>query len=143
MEEYKPNCMSFENCVERIRMILREYEVDMREKVWTSADSVIKQVVERLKVDRICDGFYKWQLPVYFEKGALVWTTVGAPLKEISNCCHNEGDGFKFIGSGSLIYNSVELNAGDWMFIPRGKTYSFRVGKHGVVMYYVYECCAA
>lgn len=59
------------------------------------------------------------------------------------NHSHDEGDGFRFIVSGSILFDGRELHAGDWMFIPKGKTYSFKVGRSGVGICYCYACCCA
>ena len=43
--------------------------------------------------------------------------------------------------SGSIIYKGNELVAGDWMYIPQGVKYSFKVGPNGARMGYCYQCC--
>jgi hypothetical protein len=56
---------------------------------------------------------------------------------------HNEGDGVRFIASGSIKYNGQELTTGDWMYIRAGSEYEFEVGRYGAVMCYCYCCCCA
>jgi hypothetical protein len=47
----------------------------------------------------------------------------------------------RFIISGSIKYNGIELTAGDWMFVPKGEEYEFTVGPLGASMAYCYQCC--
>jgi hypothetical protein len=56
---------------------------------------------------------------------------------------HDEGDGIRIIMSGSIIYDGHELSGGDWMFIPKGVAYDFKVGPMGAALCYCYCCCCA
>ena len=52
------------------------------------------------------------------------------PGTEVPEHSHDEGDGFRYIVSGSIIYNGQELlAAGDWMFIPKGKKIRYHGGR--------------
>ncbi len=56
---------------------------------------------------------------------------------------HDEGDGIRFIMDGSMVYEGIELEQGDWMFLRAGPRYAFEVGPRGVLMCYCYSCCCA
>jgi hypothetical protein len=86
-------------------------------------------------------GFAKWQLPFYFEGGQFFITTA-QPGSTVGEHSH-DNDAVRFILSGSIYFDGIELNVGDWMYIPKGKDYSLRVGPFGASMCYCYECCCA
>ncbi len=64
------------------------------------------------------EGITKWQLPFYMEGGQFFVTTAKAGV-EVAEHSHDD-DGVRFIISGSIIYDGIELGAGDWMFLPKG-----------------------
>jgi quercetin dioxygenase-like cupin family protein len=84
-------------------------------------------------------------LPVFMENipGAQFFLSFGSPGSKVAEHSHEEGDGFRFITSGSILFDGKELKGGDWMFIPQGKPYSFEVGPQGVGICYCYACCCA
>jgi quercetin dioxygenase-like cupin family protein len=69
-----------------------------------------------------------------------MFISVAAPNVKVPEHTHNEGAGLRFIASGSITYKDTELNAGDWMYIPKGAKYSFQVGALGATMFYCYHC---
>lgn len=99
-----------------------------------------------LTVAEMEPGFEKVQLPVWFDAGnnesagVQFFITKAQPNAETKLHSH-PGDAIRFIVSGSIFFNEVELRAGDWMFIPRGVDYSIRVGEEGSLMCYCYPCC--
>jgi quercetin dioxygenase-like cupin family protein len=82
-------------------------------------------------------------LPVYLANPSQLFLTIAAPETAAEEHSHDEGDGIRFITSGSIIYKGMELTAGDWMFIPKGEKYSFMTGRMGANMCYCYCCCCA
>lgn len=90
----------------------------------------------------IDNGFKKWQLPIILQDSQL-FISIGQPDINVPKHSHDEGDGIRFIMSGSIYYDGQELNAGDWMFIPKGKPYSMKIGPFGATMCYCYCCCCA
>lgn len=136
--------ISFAEGVARIRECLTEFGIDtkQRQTVLTSRDQHSVQLREILQITNAPQGISKWQLPVYWEgTGAQFFMSVAAPNTQIEEHSHAEGDGIRFIFSGSIYFNGQELGVGDWMFIPRGVPYSLQVGELGATMFYCYQCC--
>jgi hypothetical protein len=142
-EKFNPNKMTFAEGIERIKKALQTVPAFHHGKIVTSRDEGADKLRELLMVSNIPTGFTKYQLPVFFERGpgAQFFISIGAPDVEVPMHSHDEGDGMRFIASGSVIYDGKELSAGDWMFIPKKQPYSMKVGKNGVTMYYCYQCC--
>ncbi len=142
MKKFNPNALTFEEGVSRVQSALKKANINIAKKILTSKDKESIKLVNLLVVDNIPGGFIKWQLPFVMDKSQL-YISLGSPGAKVGLHSHNEGDGIRFIASGSIIYNGQELIAGDWMFIPRGKKYSFRVGPFGASMCYCYCCSCA
>jgi hypothetical protein len=114
---------------------------DVTNNIVTSRDPGIGDVVAKLKVTGAPQGFEKWQLPVYLNGPSQLFISAAAPNVEVGAHSHDAGDGIRFMVSGSILFDGKELTAGDWMFIPKGKKYAFRVGATGACMCYCY-CCS-
>lgn len=143
MSSFKPNALTFEQGVQRIKDANQKSRFEFKSKITTSRDAAAKAATDYLLVSNVPGGFKKFQLPVLMEKPSQLFVSIGAPDTEVPEHSHDEGDGFRYIVSGSVIYNSQELTAGDWMYIPAGQKYSLRVGSRGVHMCYCYCCCCA
>jgi hypothetical protein len=143
MAEFKPNALTFNDCAKRIKDAGGKASFSYKSKISTSRDPAAKAAADHLVVSNVPGGFKKFQLPLFFEKPTHVFVSIGTPDAEVPEHSHDEGDGLRYIVSGSIVYNGQELTAGDWMYIPAGKKYSFRVGSRGVHMFYCYECCCA
>jgi mannose-6-phosphate isomerase-like protein (cupin superfamily) len=143
MTEFNPNRLTFEDGLKRIQEVTEKTGVKLERRIVTSKDKAAMQLMEALKVDNIPDGFTKWQLPVHLEAPSQLFMTSAAPNSKAPMHSHRDGDGIRFIVSGSIIYNGQELTAGDWMFIPAGHRYSFEVGRFGAMMCYCYCCSCA
>ena len=139
---FDPNEVTFDEGVTRIRQAVERVGLDTT-RVLTSRDEDVLKAQALLTVSAIPGGFRKWQLPVYLDRASQLFISVGEPNAEVPEHSHDEGDGVRFIVSGSIVYGDVELSAGDWMFIPAGSRYSFRVGPLGVTMCYCYCCSCA
>lgn len=102
---------------------------------------------KELAVDNVLEGFSKYQLPVYLTDSSFLFITVAAPGAASTTRSHDDGDGIRFIISGSIEYDGpnakAELTAGDWMFVPKGAEYSVVTGAMGACMCYCYLCCCA
>jgi hypothetical protein len=142
-QPFDPNRITFEQGIERIKKVVRDRLA--KGDIVTSRDEGMEEIVDALQTDNVPDGFHKYQLPVYFADGpgAQFFISVGQPKTRVRRHSHDEGDGFRFIASGSIVYNDKELRGGDWMFIPKGAPYSFSVGDQGAVICYCYQCCCA
>lgn len=143
-QEFDPNAASIEDCMARVRAIQEEIGLDPATKILTSRDRLAREGQHLLAVSNVPDdGFSKWQLPVYLDKPSHLFITYGQPNIDVPEHSHDEGDGIRFIASGSIFYRDEELTAGDWMFIPAGIPYGFRTGPFGALMCYCYCCCCA
>jgi len=141
--KFDPNQLTFKEGLERIKHASKEAGIKLGHGILTSRDRDVLKVTNLLKVDNIPDGFQKWQLPISLERPSQMYISAGAPFTKVPEHSHNDGDGIRFIMSGSIFYKGRELTAGDWMFIPAGEPYSFEVGPFGTLMCYCYCCCCA
>lgn len=141
---FNPNRLTFEEGIQRILEPSKRFSID-RNKIITSLDEGVSELLKVLKVDNVPEGFTKYQLPVFMmdTPGIQFFFSSGNPDSKVNEHAHTEGDGLRFIVSGSIMYEGKELKAGDWMFIPKGVPYSFDVGSIGVGIFYCYECCCA
>ncbi|MBI5434422.1 MAG: hypothetical protein HZA52_16430 [Planctomycetes bacterium] len=136
---FNPNKLTFDENTQRVAAALEKAKGKLRSRILTSKDRDAVKLANLLAIDNIPDGFRKWQLPFVMESSQL-FISVGNPGAVMKKHSHKEGAGIRFIAGGSILYNGQELVAGDWMFIPRGKPYSFQVGPFGATMCY---CCCA
>lgn len=141
--KFDPNRLTFDQGIDRLQSVLRETGLQTDERVLTSRDDAVRKAVKMLAVDNVPDGFRKWQLPVYLTSASQLYITVAESGAKAETHSHDGGDGIRFIVSGSIKYGDQELSAGDWMFVPAGKEYSFEVGEFGAVMCYCYCCSCA
>lgn len=141
MSTFNPNALTFAQGVEILSKANKKAGFDWKRSITTSQNPAAKAAAAELSVSNVPGGFKKFMLPVYLDKPSQLFVSVGAPDTEVPRHSHDEGDGIRYIVSGSIIYDGKELHSGDWMFIPAGKPYSFKVGPRGVTMFYCYECC--
>jgi len=139
--QFDPNRLAFARCTELVDQAVQSVRLDTKSRIVTSRDPQVLQLRKTLETSNIPSGFQKWQLPVYLSKPSHLFATIAEPGAKVGSHSHNEGEGIRFIVSGSIIYNGQELTAGDWMFIPAGVPYSFEVGPYGAMMCYCYCCC--
>ncbi|SCL31093.1 hypothetical protein GA0070624_4203 [Micromonospora rhizosphaerae] len=142
-EKFNPNRLSFDEGLERIRRATEEAGIRLEGRIFTSRDEGADSLRKALAVSNVPDGFRKYQLPVYLSERSQMFISFAEPDIHTPEHSHDEGDGIRFIAGGSIIYEGKELTAGDWMFIPRGQSYSFDVGPNGALMCYCYCCCCA
>lgn len=140
---FNPNESTIASCIIQLREMNAKHGIDMK-KILTSKDPIMKKLARtELAVKNIPDGFVKTRLPVFFEKETTLYISSGAPGTKVPKHSHDEGDGIRFMISGSIHYGDMELSAGDWMFVPAGVPYEFEVGPMGATMCYCYSCCCA
>jgi hypothetical protein len=142
MGEFNPNKLTFEDGVKRVHAALKKANLDMDKAIVTSRDRAAIEATKLLTVNNVPKGFIKWQLPIVLQPSQL-FISVGSPNVEVKEHSHDDGAGVRFIISGTIQHNGQELVAGDWMYIPKGAKYSFKVGPHGATMGYCYCCCCA
>jgi redox-sensitive bicupin YhaK (pirin superfamily) len=143
MAEFNPNKLTFNDGLKRIQQASEKTGIKLERRIVTSKDKEVAELTKTLKVDNVPSGFTKWQLPVHLEAPSQLFITNAEPNTKAPLHTHRDGDGIRFIVSGSINYNGQELTAGDWMFIPAGHKYSFEVGDRGAMMCYCYCCCCA
>lgn len=142
-QKFDPNQLTFDEGLERIQRGLTKAKVKLSGGILTSRDKDMLSATKALQVGNIPDGFKKWQLPIYLNAPSQLFISTAAAYTKVPSHSHTDGDGIRFIISGSIVYRGIELTAGDWMFIPKGKSYSFEVGPLGASMCYCYCCCCA
>ena len=142
-QKFDPNLLTFGDGLKRIARGNERAKLKLNGRILTSRDKDVERATDILQVDNIPDGFKKWQLPVYLDSPSQLFISTAAANTTVPEHAHRDGDGIRFIVAGSIIYNGVELTAGDWMFIPKGQKYSFQVGRLGATMCYCYCCCCA
>jgi hypothetical protein len=141
---FDPNQLTFDEGLERIQRASDQAGIRLDEKrILTSRDEDVQKLMRVLRVTNIPDGFQKWQLPISLREPSQLYISTGVPNAHVPTHAHRDGDGIRFIASGSILYNGQELHAGDWMFIPAGQEYSFEVGPFGATMCYCYCCSCA
>ena len=140
--EFKATHIPFDDGVKRIQNALSEIKYKLGYRILTSRDADAVKLCNLLAIDSgLPNGMTKWQLPFHLEGGQFFITTAQAGVK-VGEHSHDE-DGVRFIISGSIVYDGIELSAGDWMFLPKDARYSFKVGTLGATMCYCYQCCCA
>ena len=142
-EKFCPTHISFDDGKKRINEALEKVGHKMSSRILTSRDQDAVKLCNLLGVSQkqLPNGFTKWQLPFYLDGGQFFFTTA-QPGAEVGEHSH-DNDGVRFVISGSVYYDGIELNEGDWMFIPKGKEYTIKVGPQGARMCYCYSCCCA
>lgn len=143
MAKFDPNVSTLAQCLERIRAVREKTGVGKSGGIYTSRDGEVVKAIGQLQVDNVPPGFNKWMLPFATDGPATFYLSFGSPNTEVPEHSHEEGDGIRIILSGSIEYGGKTLGAGDWMYLPAGTRYSFRVGPMGVGMCYCYRCCCA
>lgn len=143
MSTFKPEHINFADGKKRIDEALAKVGHKMNSGILTSRDKDAIKLCNLLGVpsEQLPAGFTKWQLPFYLDGGQFFITST-APNAEVSEHSHID-HGVRFIMSGSVYYNGIKLNTGDWMYIPKGERYSLKVGPLGASMCYCYACCYA
>jgi len=131
----------FEESLKRIRAAAQKVGIQLN-RVITSQDDQAVEAQKLLIVTGLPRGFTEWQLPVWLDRPSELFITLAAPNTAVPEHSHDAGDGIRFIAGGSIIYDGRELTAGDWLYIPAGVKYSFKVGPLGATMCYCYCCCA-
>jgi maltoporin len=139
---FNPNAMTFAQGVQRLQQAARAAGIPQG-KIVTSRDHEVTHAVKSLMVSNVPSGFTKWQLPVFQDGPTQFFFSYAAPGVDVPQHSHDEGDGVRVILHGSIHFGDKELVAGDWMFIPKGVPYAFKVGDRGAGIFYCYQCCCA
>lgn len=135
MNRFVPQELTFEQGSERIREALRKAEVDIDNTILTSRDAWAERLRDELRMTNQPGGVSMWQLPVLLNQSLLFLQVLeaGAVVPEHE---HVRAPVFRLVISGSIHYNGIELKPGDWMYVPRGQSYSFSAGSAGATVMY-------
>ena len=135
MNRFVPQELTFEQGSERIREALRKAEVDIENTIVTSRDPWAERLREELRMTNQPSGVAMWQLPVVLNQ-SLLFLQVLEPGAQVPEHEHVRAAVFRLVISGSIHYDGKELTAGDWMYVPRGQSYSFSAGSAGATVMY-------
>jgi hypothetical protein len=135
MNRFVPQELSFEQGSERMRKALQKANVDIENTIVTSRDEWAAQMREELRMANQPSGVAMWQLPVVLNR-SLLFLQVLEPAAVVPEHEHVRGAVFRLVISGSIVYNGLELKAGDWMYVPQGQSYSFAAGSGGATVMY-------
>jgi hypothetical protein len=126
-EEWRPDdsILEGDSGRKRIRDALEDFRIEIDERVVTSRDPGMDEVRNRLKNSRVPQGFDQWQLPIFLNDcPTFFYLTVAQPGAVIPRHSHTR-DLFRVVISGSITVNGIELKSADWMFVPKGVSYSY------------------
>ena len=140
VSHWDPNKTSFEKGRPYVELQLKRARLNPDAQILTSRDPKAKKAQSLLKTLNSPPGFQKWQLPFSFFHPTNVYVASGKPGATVPSHSHDEGAGMRFIIQGSLTIHGKRLGPGDWMYIPKGLPYSFKVGPKGVRFVAKYEC---
>ena len=114
---------------QRIKAALDKHHVDVKGgKVTTSRDPGAEQLRHSLRRPDMPPGIQSWQLPIMLENcPVFFFITVVEPGAVVPLHSHKR-DLFRWVMSGSIITNGIELKPGDWMFVPAGVEYGYTAG---------------
>ncbi len=109
------------------------------DRIVTSRDPGMDQLRYALRREGMPPGWETWQLPVHLlESPTFFFLTSSAPGAVLPEHSHSV-DQLRVVLSGGLIYNGVELKTGDWMYVPKGKSYGLSASLNpGCVHMYAY-----
>lgn len=125
----------------RVKNALKEAGLDGDNEIITSRHPKALNLREKLRREGVLPPeFDQWQLPVTLKTGNLmVMLTVGHPNAKLPTHNHPNDAAFRVVAQGSLFYEGQELTVCDWMYVPKGMTYTYTVGPLGVVTICVYH----
>lgn len=126
-KEWKPDDRVIEGKpgAARIKTALRRRGVNVSKRVITSRDPGMDEIRYELRRTDMPPGIQSWQLPVILENcPVFFFLTVAEPGAVVPIHSHKR-DLIRFVLSGSIITNGIELKAGDWMFVPKGVEYGY------------------
>jgi hypothetical protein len=136
---WNPNSQTFEQGRPYVEKQLKAAGLGY-DKIVTSKDPRAKKLRQLLSTNNAPRGFKKFQLPFAFFQPTNMYVTEGAPGAEVAEHAHTEGPGMRYIVEGSIKLGRHTLGPGDWVYIPAGAAYSFRVGRKRARMVATYQC---
>jgi len=124
--------------IRRVRELLAKENLDA-DTIITSRDPRVMAMLESLETETMPVGFVQCQLPILLPgTNAMYFISRGESNAKFPKHRHDRDNGLRVIVDGSLIYDGVELSAGDWFYVPRGCSYEFTVGTRGCLVFHVY-----
>jgi quercetin dioxygenase-like cupin family protein len=124
----------------RVKSALSEAGIDMAKTLLTSRHPAVVSLVEKLTTEGMPKGFTQNQLPILFSgENMMYFVTSGMPGAVFPEHSHKRDDGLRLVIAGSIFYGETQLVVGDWMYVPRGASYSFVAGEQGCTLFHVYS----
>jgi mannose-6-phosphate isomerase-like protein (cupin superfamily) len=123
----------------RIKAALKKRRVNVTNRVITSRDPGMADILYDLRRPDLPPGIQSWQLPIAGDGGSVFFfLTVAQPGAIVPSHSHKR-DLFRVVVSGSITTNGVELKSGDWMYVPAGVTYGYSAALNpGAIVYHCY-----
>ena len=129
---WKPNDTVIEGRIgaDRIKAALKNHNIVIKDKVITSRDEGIDDVLYELRRTDMPPGIQSWQLPIILDEDTFIFLTAAEPGAIVPSHTHKR-DLFRVVIKGSIITDGKELKPGDWMFVPKGARYSYHAAYSG------------
>ena len=123
--------------VDRVRHALEES--GLMNEVLVSRDPRVRELMSRFPREGLPSGVEQHQLPVVLSgTDGMVFASQCGPNTEIPVHRHTDESIFRVVVQGSLECNGYRLVAGDWMFVPTGRSYRYVAGPEGCVTLHTY-----
>lgn len=126
--------------VGRAKKALEAAGITLGDGVITSRDQKMAQVTEELRSASPPTGLIQWQLPIFSDdRATLYFISVAQPGAKVPPHKHGDDSIFRIVISGSLIFEGAEFVSGEWMYIPKGVSYSYEAGDSELVTLHTYH----
>ncbi|HEY8684084.1 MAG TPA: cupin domain-containing protein [Chloroflexota bacterium] len=126
---------------ERIERALKNHGIVIKDKVITSRDKGMDDVLYELRRKGMPEGIESWQLPIILERSTFGFLTVAQPGAIVPTHKHSRNL-FRVVLSGAIVTDGKELKTGDWMYVPAGVPYSYHASLNpgsGAITMHFYE----
>jgi len=138
-KDWKPNDTVIEGRTGAQRIAAALKQRVSKEKVITSRDEGMDDVLYELRRQDMPPGILSWQLPIILENTTFAFLTVAEPGAIVPTHRHSRNL-FRIVISGSIITDGKELKSGDWMYVPKGTEYSYHAALNpGAITFHVYD----
>ncbi|SRR6266851_2156268 len=111
------------------------------DQILTSRDPGMDMVRYELRRERMPVGWIAWQIPAYLRSKLTHFFIQTALPGAILPAHAHEAAQFRLIISGGVLYNGIEFLSGDWIYTPKGASYSLSVSTNPArpaIVFYAY-----
>lgn len=105
---------------------LKKYGLSV-DQILTSRDPQMDMVRNELRRENMPAGFLSWQIPAYLRSKLTHFFIQTALPGAILPAHAHEAPQFRIVLSGGVLYNGIELVGGDWIYTPKGASYSLSI----------------